>query len=504
MNEDRSEDRSVDLTSGSLYWPLMVLSAPVVVSQLLEVAYNLIDTLWVGQLGPDAVAAMAFASPIVFLFLTAGIGVEIAATALVSQHKGAGNDRRVDYVAGQSISFSLLLALGLGVVGWLVSPWLVTVVGAPPASQIHAWAVQFTRITFAGAVFMYAFFIFEAVLRGFGDTKTPMYLMALGVGLNVVLDPFLIYGFSDNFLLGSVGLTHLEHALYVATGFGGFGVPGAALATVVARGVSAVVGLSVLLSGRVGIRFELADMIPEPATVAELVRIGVPTSVGNSMRALGAIALTTIIATSGPTAVAAYGICNRLSMLVFLPSVGLAQGTSTAVGQNLGAGRSDRSERAVYYATATIAIVLFLLGIVAVIFAGPIVGSFVGGGADRGSVVALGEQYLVVVGLTFPFVGASRVITSAFRGAGKTKVDMAFSLLSLWVFRLPAAYALLHWTPITIASVTIPALGATGLWYGIAASNVVTAVLAVLWFERGTWKTGVVDSDPQASATTSD
>ncbi len=486
---------SIDLTSGSLYWPLMALSAPSMVSQLLQVTYQIIDTFWVGQLGPDAVAALSFASPLIFLSLTLGFGIEVAATALISQHRGADNDHRVDHVAGQATAFSLSFAFVLAVVGWFVTPWLITIIGAPQHTQIHTWAVQYARLSFVGSFTMYGFFIFEAILRGFGNTKTPMYLSVLGVTLNVVLDPFLIYGFSDNVLFGALGLSSLETHLHAATGFGGLGLPGAALATVASRGVTAVIGVAILRSGRVGIRLTLADMVPEVESYRQIIEIGVPTSIGASMKAFGSIVLTAIIATAGPIPVAAYGIGSRLSSFVFLPSAGLAQGTAAAVGQNLGAERPDRSERAVDYATATILVVLAAFSVLAWLFARPIVSVFVGNGPDRTAVISIGVQYLRISGLAFPFVGAFSVVTSAFRGAGKTKVDMAFSLLSLWAFRVPIAYALFTWTPATVAGVSIPALGASGIWYGIALSNVVSAVLAFCWFKRGTWKERLVDDD---------
>lgn len=491
----------IDLTDGDLYRPLMLLSAPIVASQLLQVAYNLINTFWVGQIGPDAVSAVSFAFPIVFLLISMGIGFSIAGTTLVSQNRGAGNDEAVDHVAGQTVSFTVVLALVVGVVGWFLSPLLVTLIGAPPGSQIHAWTVQFTRITFVGIVFTFGFDIFQALLRGFGDTKTPMYLMLFGIVLNVVLDPFLIYGFTHNVLMQLAGLTGLEHGLQAATGFDGFGVPGAALATVIARASGAAVGMAVLFSGRVGIHLKPEHLVPEPESVRQILEIGVPAGIGMSMRALGIAALTAVVAAAGPVAVAAFGIGNRLNSLVFLPSIGLAQGTTTAVGQNLGADEPERAERSVYYSTATIICVLAVVSVLAWFFAEPVVGVFVGDGVNRAAVVSLAVKYLHVIGPTFLFLGAFRVITSAFRGAGKTRVAMGFTILSLWIFRIPVSYALLHWTPADVLGVALPALGAVGVWYGVAFSNVATAVIAYLWFARGTWKQSVVDRGGGAPTT---
>jgi len=478
-------DTSRNLTEGSLYKPLMLLSLPIVASQLMQVAYNLVNTYWVGHIGPDAIAAVSFAFPLVFLLISLGSGFAIAGTALVAQHRGADQQRQVDHVAGQTITFTALASAALGVVGWILSPWLVSLIGATPGSTIHLWAVQYTRVTFAGVFAMYGFFVFQALLRGWGDTRTPMYLMGFGVLLNAILDPFLIYGFTDNQLLQLLGLPGLQTTLFHLTGFAGFGVEGAAFATLVSRGVAAAVGLGLLFSGRVGIHLSRRNVIPDPTAIAKIVRVGLPASVDQSTRALGMTVVTALVATSGPTAVAAYGIGIRLNSLVFLPAIGLAQGTSTAVGQNLGAGKPERSRKAVLYAAGTLAVVLAFASVVAWFEAGPIVGIFVGAGADRANVIADGVQFLRIIGPTFLFLGVFRVTTSAFRGSGHTTTAMAFTILSLWVFRLPPAYALLAWF----------GLGASGVWYAIAFSNVLTAVLTFLWFRRGTWASAVIEDE---------
>ena len=475
-------NRDVNLTDGDLFKPLLLLSAPIVASQLMQVVYNLADTFWVGQIGPGAVSAVSYAFPLVFLLISLGTGFSIAGTALVSQNKGAGNHDRVNHVAGQTISFTLLASLVFAVVGYFAVPTLVSLIGTTPGTQIYRWTVEFTRTTFVGVFFMFGFFMFQALLRGWGDTRTPMYLMAFGVTLNIVLDPFFIYGFTNNLLLETLGLGGLQTTLLTLTGFTGFGVQGAAIATVLSRGVGAVIGLAILFSGRVGIHLTPENIAPDPETIGKIVRIGAPASVDMSMRALGITFLTAIVSMAGNPAVAAFGIGNRLNSLVFLPSIGLAQGTTTAVGQNLGADKPERSERAVYYASMTLAVVLAVVSVLAWVFAEPVVGIFVGDSANRARVIELGAQYLHIIGPTFLFLGVFRVVTSAFRGAGDTTTAMVFTILSLWVFRIPVAYYLLE----------VGDMGATGVWYAIAFSNTVTAILAFLWFRRGTWKTSEV------------
>jgi Na+-driven multidrug efflux pump len=312
-----------------------------------------------------------------------------------------------------------------------------------------------------------------------------MYLMAFGVLLNVLVDPFFILGFQDNVLFAALGLSGLEQSLYAATGFAGFGVQGAAIATIASRGLGALVGMGLLVFGYVGITPSPGDFVPTRATVAKIVRIGAPASIEQSTRALGVTVLTALVALAGQEAVAAYGIGNRLTSLVFLPALGLARGTETTVGQNLGADQPERAKRAVLAAVGLITGLLVVVSAGAVVFAEPITAVFITG-EKAGVVIDIGADYLRVVGLTFAALGAFRIVQGAFRGSGSTRTAMLMSILALAVFRVPPAYALVEWF----------GMGATGVWYAIAVSNVAILVVAGAWFLRGTWTESVVDHAP--------
>jgi putative MATE family efflux protein len=475
-------DREVNVTDGALLRPLIVLSLPIVLSQLLQVGYNLADTFWVGRVGQEAVSALSYSWPLVFLMISVAGGFTVAGTVLVSQYKGAGEEQMVDYAAGQTIAFVVVVAAFFSVVGYVLTPWLVGLIGARPGSVEYLLAVEYTRTIFLGVVFMFGFFIFQALLRGWGDTRTPLYLMAFGVALNVFLDPFLILGFQDNVLLTELGLTGLQSWLYGLTGFTGFGVQGAAIATIFSRGVGAVFGMIWLFSGRVGIHLSAADLKLEFEMVKRIVSLGAPSSVEQSTRALGVTVLTALVALAGDDAVAALGIGNRLNSLVFLPALGLARGTETVVGQNLGSEQVRRAKQAVGYSSAIVAAVLAVLSAIAYFFAEPITAAFIPG---EPAVIAIGADYLQIIGPTFLFIGVFQVVQGAFRGSGSTRLAMVFAILSLWVFRLPPAYALLEWA----------GLGATGVWYAIALSNVLSMIAATLYFFRGTWTESVVDTE---------
>lgn len=494
MSESDSSrrDRAVNLTDGTLFKPLMVLSAPIVLSQLLQVSYNLADTFWVGQLGADPVAALSYAWPIVFLMVSVGGGFTVAGTVLIAQNKGASDFTKSHHVAGQTLSFVTLISIAAAVFGYLLSPYLVSIVGATPGTPPYEMAVSYTRIIFLGISFMFWFFIFDALCRGWGDTRTPLYLMFVSVVINVVLDPFLILGFENNPLFVWVGAESLEASLFAVTGFTGMGIEGAAIATVFARGVAAVLGLYLLFGGQIGLAPSLSDLRLELSTVKQIIDVGAPIAGEQSLRAGGIAVLTMIIAIAGDDAVAAYGIVNRLSSLMYLPALGLARGTETAVGQNLGAEHIDRAKRAIYISASVVVAAFVVVIALAYPFAESIIGVFLNVEADgtvpTTEVIEIGAMYIWIVGPTYVFLGIFQIVLGGIRGSGSTRAAMVLSATELWLFRIPISYALL----------AVFDMGVIGVWYAVAISYVGAAMITVGWFLRGTWTDDIV-TNQQAS-----
>ncbi len=479
-----SSDRAVNVTDGALLKPLVVLSIPIVLTNMLQVGYNLADTFWVGRLGQPAVAALSFSWAIVFLIISLSLGFSVAGTVLVAQHKGAGNVDRVAHVAGQTITVVLGVSVLFSIAGFALAPTLLELVGAVPGSEEHRLAVEYTRTMFAGIPFIFGFFVFQSLLQGWGDTRTPLYLMTFGVALNVFIDPFFILGFRDNVLFGWVGLEGLESTLFDLTGFAGFGVQGAAFATILSRGIGAVIGIWLLLSGSVGISISPSDFRPELGTVRDLFRIGAPASAEISTSALSTTILTALVAIAGADAVAAYGIGTRITSMVILPALGLARGVETVVGQNLGARQFERAQRGVILAVGIIAACLALFSVGIYLLAAPVVGIFISGTGEA-TVTAIGAEYLRIVGVSYVFLGAFYIVQGGFRGSGNTRTAMLFAFVGFIVFRSLFAYLL-----------AVPAgFGATGIWYGEAIANVLMALLVFGYFLRGTWAGRVIDEE---------
>lgn len=476
------------MTEGPLLGPLLVLATPIIMAQMLQVIYNLTDTFWVGRLGADAVSALSFSFPVVFIMLSVAGGFTAGGSVLVAQHVGSNEPERATLFAGQTLAAAAVFSAGVSVFGYFAVPILLSLVGTPPSTEIYRMAVDYTRIMFVGNFGIFGFYVFHAVFRGWGDTRTPLYLMAFGVGLNLLIDPIFILGFDGNLLFSYAGLEQLDARLLSLTGFRGFGIEGAAIATILARGVGTVVGLGLLFRGRSGLALSLDDLRPRAEEVRQLVRIATPLSVERSLTPIGITATTAIVALVGPAAVAGYGIGMRYVALVFLPALGLAQATEAAVGQNLGAGQSDRARRATLLSVALVGVVMGAVSAVVIQFTHPLVDVFVTGEGSV-TVVDYGSDFLGIFAVGFPSLGAFRVFIAAFGGAGHSGKALLIGLIQLFVLRIPLPLAFL-----------LLGFGATGVWYGITAAVIGGAVFSGAWFLMDTWHTGSMEDVSETPA----
>lgn len=459
-DDPHDRPRPNPLTEGPILTSLVRLSGPIVATNLLQTAYQWIDTIWVGRVGATAVAAVSLSFPIMFLLISLGIGLGIAGTVLVAQYKGRRDQANVDHVAAQTMIAVVAVSVLITIAGYVLTPELITLMD-PPA-EIFPDAVAYLQVIFLGMVFLFAYFVFQSLMRGVGDVRTPFHLVLGTVIFNSVLDPFLILGWGP---------------------FPALGVSGAALATIISQGIAAIVGLGLLISGRYEIRLQWREHLHLDAPlIRRMFALGLPASVEQSTRALGLVAMTFLVASFDTTTVAAYGIGGRVLSFVIIPALGLAMATTTLVGQNVGAGKPDRAERITVLSGQIGFVALTVVGILFFLLAEPTARLFIPNDPD---VIDVTVQFLRVMALSFGFVGLQQVISGAFRGAGDTRTAMLLAIILLWVLQFPLAYVLSKLT----------ALGPWGLWWSFPISNVIASVIAYAWFARGAWKTKQVTPD---------
>ena len=479
----------LDLTSGGIAGPLFYLSLPIVITNLLQTAYNLADTFWLGQFSTTALAAITFAFPMVFLLISLGMGVSVAGSILVAQNTGKGDRRAAEYAASQTVTFSLAVSAVAGAVGYFLVEDFLRLLGA--SAETLPAATSYMQVIALGLPFMFGFFIFIALMRGAGDTVTPMLVMFGTVVLNILIDPVLIFGFDGNPLFAILDLGGLESTLLAQTGYTGSGVAGAAIATIVSRALAMVVGLAIMFRGAHGIEINLRDMAPDFTYARRIVSLGVPASVEGTGRALSVNLFLVIVSLFPQYVVAAFGIGVRVFSVIFLPAIAVGRGVETMAGQNIGAGKPDRAARSAGVASGAMFLVLSTMGVLVFAFPVPIVSAF----TDDPRVVEVGAEFLRWVAPSFGFIGVLRAYTGAFRGAGKTLVAAVISISTLAVIRLPFAW---------VASQSVPGLfplPRQGVWAAFLVSNALGAFIAFSWYRTGSWRDADATADARGAPT---
>ncbi|MCK4730290.1 MAG: MATE family efflux transporter [Candidatus Aenigmarchaeota archaeon] len=439
-------------TEGSILKSLITLSVPIIFASILQSAYQLTDTFWVGRLGTDAIAAVSISFPIIFLIISLGGGLSIAGTILVAQYKGKKDKKAVNHIAGQTFLMVIIVSVILSALGYFLSPIFVSLMGVE--SNVFLNAVSYMKISFIGLIFMFTYMVFQSLMRGVGDVKTPLYIVFGTVLLNLILDPLFIFGY---WFIPALG------------------VAGAAVATILTQGISAVIGIIILLRGKHQIHLCLNNLKPDIFLLKKMFRLGFPASIEQSTRALGMIIMIFLVASFGTLTLAAYGIGGRILSFIVLPAIGLSMATSTLVGQNIGAGKMKRAEKIAKLSSLTGFIVLTLVGILTFFFAGQISAIFIPGELETIQATAL---FIKIMALTFGFIGLQMSLNGAFRGSGNTMIPLILSIISLWVLRFPIAYILSKHT----------VLAELGIWIAFPIANVIAAIITIVWFAKGTWK----------------
>lgn len=441
-----------DLTTGSIFKSLVSLAWPIIMANILHTMYQLIDTFWLGRLGANAVASVSLSFPILFLVLSLGGGLTLAGTVIVAQHKGANNQKKVNYSSSQTVMVIFLTSILLAFVGYFSASPLMRFVGAGP--EVFQDSVDYFQVSSWGFIFLFMFFVFQSLMRGIGEVFMPMYIVLATVLLNLVLDPLFIFGYGP-----------IE----------GHGVAGAAVASIITQGLSAAAGLWILFRGSYGIKIHFSQMKPDFKWIKKLFKLGVPSSLDQSSRAAGMTLMVMLVTGFGSEVVAAYGVGARILSLVIVPALGFAMATTSLVGQNFGAGKIVRTEK-VANLSALIAIVgLTSVGLIFFFFAEAIIAFFVPGDEQ---VIRDGALFIKIMAPSFGLLGVQQVLNGAFNGVGMTTVSMLISIFSLWIVRFPLAWMLSEKTSLTYE----------GIWWAFPASNLLAAIVAFTYFKSGTWK----------------
>jgi putative MATE family efflux protein len=443
-----------DYTEGRLGRAVLLLAVPMILEMAMESVFGVLDVYWVGRLGASAVAAVGLTEAILVLVFAVAIGLSMSTTAMVARRIGAKDPEAASATAVQAIALGLLVALPTGVVGCVYAPELLMLMGAPP--DVAAGGARYTAWILGGNVTILMLFLINAIFRGAGDASLAMRSLWLANAVNLVLDPLLIFGLGP---------------------FPVMGIEGAAIGTTVGRAVGVLYQLRALARGP-RITVSRRHLRLQGAVMWRLLRV----SFGGILQFLIATAswlgLVRLMTPFGAAALAGYTIAIRIIVFAILPSWGLSNAAATLVGQNLGARKPERAERAVWLTGFYNMAFLALVTVVFVFFADGLVALF----TSDPDVLALGARCLRIVSYGYVVYAWGMVMVQAFNGAGDTTTPTWINLCCYWLFQIPLAYVLAR----TLG------YGVQGVFWAIPIAEAMVAAAGVCFFRRGAWKTRMV------------
>lgn len=434
---------------GSLLKAIMALAIPVVINSFLQTMYNLTDTYWLGKLGTDELAAINLVSPLQSIIINFGMGITVAGAVLIAQYIGAGAKEQAKAMANQIFVCAMIFAVVCASVCFVATPAIVSWLGADGATYTHS--VVFLRVVIWDMPFLFMVNIFSAVNQAQGNTVKPMLLNLLGISVNMILDPLLMLTFS-------------------------MGVAGAALATLLAKAVPAVIAFYLLSRQDNELCLNRKHMRIEKEKLGMILKIGLPTAIGGSTMQLGFLLMSRNVYAFGTQAMAAYGIGNKVNGLITLPSNGIGSATATIVGQNMGAKQLDRAERGYKYAMRICVAFLFVGGMILSrsFISTAIVSIF----SEDPEVIHMAADFLSIMAFCCFTNGVYNATTGLFQGTGHTEVTMAVDATRLWIFR----FATLWFCE------AILGLGVRSVWFSVVVSNAISSVILYVLYRMGIWK----------------
>lgn len=444
------------MSTGSIPRHYLSFSIPMIISNMLNVGYSIINTVWLGNfVGKEAVGAIAVSFPITFLLIAISSGVTAATTILMSQYFGAKDYNMMEKLVNNSFSISLILGILLTVGGIISSDFLLSLMQTP--EEILSVASGYLKISFLGFTFMYMGQLITSILHGIGDTMLPLVFMGAGVAVNAVLDPFLIIGIGP---------------------FPKLGLNGAAYASVAGQVIAMIIALAYLNKKNTLLSFKPARLIFDRHLTFLIFKLGVPTTVQQSLISIGSAVITSFVNSFGASATIAFGAASRIDTIVSMLASSLGMAASVLTGQNLGAQKPERVKEVLKWGIIITSGITLTLSAIVMCFPLQILSIFV----HDPSVLDIGVSYLQITGSGYIFFAIMFISNGIINGSGNTVVTMIFSILSLWVIRVPLA-----------AILATTSFGILGIWLSVVISYAIVMTSSLMYYCSGKWNKAVTE-----------
>ena len=448
-----------DLTQGGEGRNIFRFALPMLLGHMFQQLYTFVDQIIVGRfLGKEALASVGASFPVIFTLIALIIGIATGGTIVISQFFGAKNFTKVKRAIDTIFIVMAIFAVVMTLVGVSFSEQIFRLMKLP--EELMPTANTYFTIYVSGLVVFFGYNGVAAVLRGLGDSITPLYFLVLATVLNIGLD-----------LLFIVKL--------------GWGIEGAALATIIAQGTAFIVAVVYLNKTHELIKFNLKEFAFDWQIFKQSLRIGLPTGLQQTFVALGMMALMSIVNGFGTNVVAAYTAAGRLDSLAIIPSMVFSHALSTFVGQNIGAGKIARIKRGLTRTMLMASVTAVLISLLLIVFKYPLMSLF----TEDQQVINIGGEYLTIVTSFYLLFTGMFVYGGVMRGAGDTLIPMFLTLFSIWIIRIPAAVLLgQEYVQVFGFSIKGAGLGETGIWWAIPAGWGIGLLLTYLYYKTGRWK----------------
>ncbi|MBN2236300.1 MAG: MATE family efflux transporter [Bacteroidales bacterium] len=443
-----------DFTQGKISKQIIYFAIPIVFSSLFQQLYSIVDSIFIGHyVGKEGLAGIGAAFPLIFALVSFVIGIGSGSTVVIAQYMGAKRMDSVKKAVDTMYIFMFFGALVLTVVGIVVAPWVFKLTNLP--ADVMPLAIDYIRIYMMGNVLFFGFAGTNAILRGIGDSKTPLYFTIIATFSNIFLDWLFIKEFN-------------------------MGVQGAALGTIIAQGGAFITAIVYLNKYHELISLHIKRLRFDKKIFRESVKIGLPTGFQQTIVSFGMIALFGIVNEFGTDVVAAYSIALRIESIPLMIAMSFAGAVAPFVGQNIGANQMLRVKhgfRSTLLFTNAISIFISLLFLA---FPTAILRVF----TTDANVISIGTEYMYIVAPFYIIFSTMFILNGTLRGAGATLIPMFITLIALWLFRIPVSYYLSN------------EIGRTGIWWGIPIGWSVGMIISYIYYLGGRWKKAKIKMDP--------
>lgn len=459
-------DKKKLILEGSMYRAILLISFLLMLNNLIHTLYNLADAMWVTRIGSTEFAATSFVSPVIMLFNALGRGISVAGTSIMSQLVGASEYDEANKYANQLLIISLIFSLCIALLGYWLSPFIISWMGGTGELAIHS--NTYLRICFLGFPFIFVFFVFNSILTSQGNTVTSTILSGMSAIANVFLDPIFIFD-----KIPYIGIPGLN-----------LGVAGAAIATVLSQFILIIGGIYILKKYSTKIVLNFRGFSLDKFKLKRIWKVALPASIGQSGSSLGFMVLNSFIASYGTATLAGFAMGNRVTDIIMQPPMGIGMGLTTIVGQNIGAEQMERVHEA-FKKALKMTVSIGIIGTIILLFwTEPLVRIFFGSEDDL-DVIREGITYLKFMSFSMPFMGIFSILHGLFQGSGHTKYSMAMGIGRLWFIRLPLIILFKNFTN----------LGSTGIWICMSLSNFLICVYGFIVYKMGKWQERVIPTN---------